>query len=193
MLSLLMKTPATKAPCQNIVLVGFMGTGKTTIGKIAAERLGLEFVDTDDLIVARAGEAIPKIFERVGEEGFRDLETAVLRGLVGGAGRIVATGGGIVTRPENLALLRELGFVVWLSASVATIFERVSLNRERPLLYTEDPLRTITDMLALREPIYREVADLNVETDDFHPEEITHGIAASAEHFFNDGHAGARR
>lgn len=185
--------PAAKDRCQNIVLIGFMGTGKTTIGKIASERLGLEFVDTDDLIVEQAGEPIPQIFERLGEDGFRELETSVLRGLAGQGGRIIATGGGIITRPENIVLLGKLGFVVWLSATVETIFERVSLNRDRPLLYTDDPLQTITEMLAAREELYREAADLTVETDDFHAEEITHGIAASAEHFFNGADAGIKR
>lgn len=183
-------TPAAESRCQNIVLIGFMGTGKTTIGKYASERLGLEFVDTDDLIVEQAGEPIPKIFERVGEDGFRKLEAEALQGLAGTPGRVVATGGGIVTRPENVELLRALGFVVWLSASVETIFERVSLNQDRPLLYTDDPLQTITDMLEARNPLYKRAADLTVETDEFHPEEITHGIAASAEHFFNDGESG---
>ena len=196
MLSQTMKEkPTAKDRSQNVVLIGFMGTGKTTIGKIASERLGLEFVDTDDLIVERAGEPIPKIFERLGEDGFRELETEVLSGLSGKGGRIIATGGGIVTRPENIELLWGLGFVVWLSATVETIFERVSRNRDRPLLYTDDPLQTITDMLAEREPLYRDAADLTVETDDFHAEEITHGIAASAEHFFSgaDADAGTRR
>ena len=173
------------------MLIGFMGTGKTTVGKFASERLGLEFVDTDDLIVEQAGEPIPKIFERLGEEGFRKIETEVLSGLSDRAGCVIATGGGIVTRAENVDLLRKLGFVVWLSATVETIFERVSLNRDRPLLYTDDPLQTITDMLAEREPLYREAADLSVETDEFHAEEITHGIAASAEHFFGGGDGGS--
>ena len=179
------KRPGAEERSKNIVLIGFMGTGKTTIGKIASERLGLDFVDTDDLIVDQAGEPIPNIFERVGEEGFRVIETDVLRGLAGRDGMIIATGGGIVTRPDNLPLLCDLGFVVWLSAKVETIFERVSQNRDRPLLYTDDPLQTITDMLGEREALYRGAADLTVETDDFHAEEITHGIAASAEHFFN--------
>lgn len=183
--------PDASERSQNIVLIGFMGTGKTTIGKIASERIGLEFIDTDDLIVEQAGEPIPKIFERLGETGFREIETAVLRGLAGQSGRVIATGGGIVTRPENVDLLRQLGFVVWLSATVETIFERVSQNTNRPLLYTADPLQTITDMLAEREDLYRGAADLTVETDDFHSEEITHGIAASAEHFFSGIEAGA--
>jgi shikimate kinase len=181
------ETPSAKDRSQNIVLIGFMGTGKTTIGKIASERLGLEFADTDDLVVEQVGEPIPQIFERIGEDGFRKLETGVLRGLAGQGGKIIATGGGIVTLPENIGLLKKLGFVVWLSATVETIFARVSLNRDRPLLYTDDPLQTITDMLAEREPLYRETADLTVETDKFHSEEITHGIAASAEHFFSGG------
>lgn len=176
--------PAARDRSQNIVLIGFMGTGKTTIGKIASARLGLEFVDTDDLIVEQAGEPIPEIFERVGEDGFREIETRVLRDLAGPGGRIIATGGGIVTQEENVPLLLQLGFVVWLAARAETIFQRVSLNRDRPLLYTDDPLQTITQLLARREPLYRETADLKVETDEFHAEEITHGIAASAEHFF---------
>ncbi|MFT5107844.1 MAG: shikimate kinase [Verrucomicrobiales bacterium] len=191
MLLVLMKDnrPASKDRCQNIVLIGFMGTGKTTIGKIASERLGLAFVDTDDLIVEREGQPIPQIFERVGEAGFRKIETDVLRGLAGEGGKIIATGGGIITQPENIRLLQELGFVVWLAATVETIFERVSMNRDRPLLYTEDPLQTITDLLAEREAQYEAASDLRVETDNFHADEITHGIAASAEHFFSGGDA----
>ena len=185
------ESPAAKDRSQNIVLIGFMGTGKTTIGKIASERLGLEFIDTDDLIVEAAGDPIPAIFEQVGEGGFRKIESDVLRGLAGKGGRIIATGGGIVTQPENQSLLQQLGFVVWLSATVETIFERVSLNSDRPLLYTDDPLQTITNMLADREPLYRAAADLKVETDEFHAEEITHGIAASAEHFFSGGDGAA--
>ncbi|MGI9240072.1 MAG: shikimate kinase, partial [Verrucomicrobiales bacterium] len=103
--------PAAKDRSHNIVLIGFMGTGKTTIGKIASERLGLEFVDTDDLIVEAAGEQIPEIFERVGEGGFREIETRVLRELAGHSGKVIATGGGIVTQPVNVPLLHGLGFV----------------------------------------------------------------------------------
>src|SRR4051812_17359313 len=100
---------------KNVVLIGLMGSGKSTIGRLVAHSLGFEFVDTDHLIIEAAHRNIPQIFASEGEEGFRQRETEALRSLDGKQGNVIATGGGIVTVPENLELLRQLGFVVWLN------------------------------------------------------------------------------
>jgi shikimate kinase len=156
----------------NLVLIGFMGSGKSSVGRELARRLRYHFADTDALIRARYGKSIPEIFAEFGEEEFRQAETEVLEGLVGSAEFVLATGGGIVTRPGNLALLRKLGRVVWLSANEETIWRRVSRNPNRPLLQTEDPRQTIHDLLLLRAPLYRSVADVIVETSGLTHQEV---------------------
>lgn len=171
---------------RNLVLIGFMGTGKTTVGRRVAASLGFEFADTDDRVVTRAGLPITQIFAQHGEAHFRQLETEALREVLAGEGRVVATGGGIVTKPENVALLRAGGYVVWLHASVDEIFARVSRNRERPLLQTENPLETIRALLAVREPLYRATADFEVDTSPLTLDETVYGITESARVAFGE-------
>jgi shikimate kinase len=127
----------------NIVLVGFMGSGKSSIGRLVAGRLRFRFIDTDHVIVERAGMDISEIFRRHGEAHFRALESSVLESLVPLDRHVIATGGGIVLREDNRARLRELGFVVGLKASESVIVERVSRNTRRPLLQTGDPGETV--------------------------------------------------
>jgi shikimate kinase len=159
----------------NIVLIGFMGSGKTSIGRLVAHRLGFQFIDTDAVIVERVGMQIAEIFERHGEPWFRDHETSTLRSL-GILNRVViATGGGIVVREENHALLRELGFVVWLTANEDVIFERVTRNKKRPLLQTEDPRETVRELLVQRRGLYEAVAQFTIDTTA-----LAHEMAASA-------------
>ena len=172
-------------PAHNIVLIGFMGCGKTTAGHLVAEKLGWPFVDTDALVVEGARRSIPDIFAREGEAGFRERESAVLETLATGGPRVISTGGGIVTQPRNEALLRQLGFVVWLSANEDTIFERVSRNRNRPLLQTANPRQTIRELLEKRQPLYASFAHLTVETAGLEPDEIAYGICESARHHFS--------
>ncbi len=179
-------SPSTAA-MQNIVLIGFMGCGKTTVGQLLAEKLAWPFVDTDRLVVARARKSIPAIFKAEGEEGFRLRESAVLESLVDGGPRVVSTGGGIVTQERNEPLLRHLGFVVCLSASEDVIFERVSRNRNRPMLHTPDPRQTVHDLLEIRRPLYARFAHMTVETAGLEPEEIAYGIMESARVFFAEG------
>jgi shikimate kinase len=124
---------------QNVILIGFMGCGKTTVGQILAEKLGWEFADTDHIVVQHARRTISEIFRLEGEAEFRKKESAVLSQLATGDHRIISSGGGIVTQPENESLLKALGFVVWLNATEQIIFERVSRNRSRPLLQTSSP------------------------------------------------------
>src|SRR5438874_7053483 len=142
-------------PPSNIVLVGFMGTGKSVVGQRLADRLGRQYVDTDDRLTLDAGRSIPEVFEAEGEAGFRDRETAVLKALVGITGTVLATGGGILGRPENLALLRGLGPLVCLTARPEIILERTQPWESRPMLArATDPRAAVERLLAERAPQY---------------------------------------
>ncbi|CAN5408482.1 shikimate kinase [soil metagenome] len=178
----------TRAPgrLRNIVLIGFMGVGKSTVGRRIAESLGFLFVDTDAEIVRASGKAIPEIFAERGEAGFRALESATLRALasLGQSGMVIATGGGVVTVDANRPLLRGLGFVVWLNADEETIYRRVRANTERPLVRTRNPRKTIHDLLAVRRPVYAKTAHMKVDTDSLTTEEISVGVSESARHHF---------
>jgi shikimate kinase len=149
---------------ENVVLMGFMGSGKSSVGRLVARTLRGRFVDTDRMVIDRAGCAIPEIFAQKGEAHFRELETEALRSLLGAKGLVAATGGGIVIARENRALLKKLGMVVWLTADEETIWERVSRNKNRPLLHTENPRQTIHELLEKRNPLYEAVADMRVDT-----------------------------
>ena len=159
----------------NIVLIGFMGSGKSSVGRRVASHLRFQFVDADALIVERSGLEIATHFARHGEAHFRDLETGVLESCGQFSRTVLATGGGVVVREENRALLREIGFVVQLTASEETIFERVSRNTKRPLLRTADPRATVREMIAARQPLYDAAAQLTVDTT-----KLTHAAAADA-------------
>ena len=148
----------------NIILVGLMGAGKTTIGRILARKLGMEFIDSDHEIEARTGASVPLIFEIEGEPSFRRREADVIRDLTSRRGIVLATGGGAVLNPDTRALLKERGTVIYLRATVNSIMARTSHDKNRPLLRTADPRRTLEDLTAQREPLYREVADLVIDT-----------------------------
>lgn len=149
----------------NIVLVGPMGAGKSTVGRLVANRLGYDFVDTDHLIEARSGADIPWIFDVEGEDGFRRRETQALTDLLGIERHVIATGGGIVVKPENHPLLARLGRVFYLTASVDQLFARTSKDKRRPLLQVADPRSQIERILTSRDPSYRQVADVVLDTD----------------------------
>ena len=159
----------------NIVLIGFMGSGKSSIGRLVAARLGFQFVDTDAVLVEREGREIAEIFAREGEARFRDLESAVLASLSARDRCVISTGGGVVLREENRALLHDLGFTVWLTASEDVIFQRVSRNTKRPLLQTANPRETVAQLLAARRPLYEAAAQFTVETSA-----LPHAAAADA-------------
>jgi shikimate kinase len=169
----------------NIVLIGFMGSGKTSIGRIVAQRLGFQFVDTDAVIVERAGMQVAEIFERHGEAWFREQETATLRSLSILNRAVISTGGGVVTREENHALLRELGFVVWLTASEDVIFERVSRNTKRPLLQTPNPRTTVQELLEKRRGLYEAVAQFTLDTTTLAHETTASTLIAEARRAFS--------
>jgi shikimate kinase/nucleoside-diphosphate-sugar epimerase len=164
----------------NIVIVGLMGCGKSTVGRLVAQKIGFQAVDTDHLVTDTAHMSIPAIFQREGEVGFRKRETAALLGLLGKRGHVIATGGGIVTQPHNLALLKHLGYVVWLNAEPRTLAKRTASSHDRPLLQTGDPEAKLTALLEARGPLYRQLADLRIRTDDLSPHETAYGIAESA-------------
>lgn len=148
----------------NIFLVGLMGAGKTTIGRLLARRLNMTFIDSDHEIEARTGASIPWIFEIEGEPSFRRREADVIRDLTAQNGIVLATGGGAVLNPDSRKLLAERGTVVYLRASVNSILQRTAHDRNRPLLQTADPRRKLEDLTGQREPLYREIADLVIDT-----------------------------
>ncbi len=171
--------------CENIVLMGLMGCGKSSVGRITARLLGFQFIDTDHLISDAAGCTIPEIFAKEGEQGFRQRESAVLRSLVGTRHSVIATGGGIITQPVNLPLLKHLGFITWLEAEVDLLVRRTAGNNDRPLLRGEEPPRQkLQSLLLQRGPIYQSMADLRIQTDELTQEESAYGVAESARIFF---------
>lgn len=149
---------------RNIILVGLMGAGKTTVGRALAKKLQRRFIDSDHEIEARTGASIPLIFEIEGEEGFRQREAEVIRDLASQPGIVLATGGGAILRPENRAALKAGGIVIYLRASISSILQRTSHDKSRPLLQTADPRRRLEELTRVREPLYLEVADMVIET-----------------------------
>lgn len=148
----------------NFFLVGLMGAGKTTIGRALAKATGKHFLDSDHEIEARMGVRIPTIFEIEGETGFRARESEVLAELVCMKEIVLATGGGVVLDPANRECLKHNGFVIYLRASVNDLYLRTSQDKNRPLLQTADPKAKLQELYELRDPLYREVADMVVDT-----------------------------
>lgn len=175
-----------EATPKNIVLIGFMGCGKSTVGRELHQRLGYRLMDIDQIIEETMGKKITEIFREEGESAFRDFETMQIHEISKQTDtrHIISTGGGIVIRPENRALLRRLGYVVWLSAPEDVIYDRTSRNRDRPLLHDPDAREKISALLAEREPWYRETAHLRLDTAGLESHEIATGILESARYFF---------
>jgi shikimate kinase len=150
---------------QNLFLVGPMGAGKSAVGRQLARLLHLKFVDSDQEIESRTGVDIPFIFEKEGETGFRQREAKVIDDLSQKEGIVLATGGGAIIDPENRNHLGARGFVIYLHTSVDQQLSRTRKGRDRPLLENGDPRAVLESLMATREPLYREIADLTVETD----------------------------
>jgi shikimate kinase len=150
---------------QNLFLVGPMGAGKSAVGRQLARLLHLEFVDSDQEIESRTGVDIPFIFEKEGEAGFRKREAGVIDDLSRKDGIVLATGGGAIMDPENRNHLGARGFVIYLHTSVEQQLARTRKGRDRPLLEKDDPRAVLETLMAAREPLYREIADLTVDTD----------------------------
>ena len=155
-----------------LFLVGMMGAGKSTVGRLLARRSGLDFIDCDREIEARSGVAIATIFEVEGEEGFRRRETALIDELTQRPGVVLATGGGAILAEENRQRLHSRGVVIYLRASVDEIVRRTQRDRSRPLLQTADRRGRIAQLLAEREPLYEEVAHLTVHSSAGSPNRL---------------------
>ena len=160
---------------RSLYLVGMMGSGKTSTGRPLAERLGYGFVDADAVIEQAAGCSIPEIFDRDGEAGFRSLESQVLSAISQRHSLVVATGGGVVTQPENWGMLHS-GIVIWLDVVPDQLLQRLNADSTvRPLLQTDDPEAALNALLNERRPLYAE-ADLTVVINDETPEAVADGI-----------------
>lgn len=153
-----------------------MGAGKSTIGRLLAKELRLPFKDSDKEIEQRTGADIPWIFDKEGEHGFRDREQAVICELCDVDGMVLATGGGAVMRAENRSALHSGGRVIYLHASVDQQLGRTARDRNRPLLRTANPGKVLRDLLEIRDPLYREIADVIIETDERPPRMVVQEI-----------------
>lgn len=157
---------------KNIVLIGFMGAGKTTLGEVLAKKLRVPFVDTDQLIEQEQQRAISCIFEEEGEAAFRKMETETLRKLSDGKKCVISVGGGLPVQPQNHELLKQLGITVYLKAQKETLVKRLQGDTTRPLLQGGDLLEKIETLMNQREDVYEQVADLILQTDNKQLEEV---------------------
>ena len=159
----------------NLYLVGMMGSGKSTAGRHLAEQLGYRFLDADSSIEQVAGRSIPELFASEGEAGFRDLEAAVLNQIASWHSLVVATGGGVVTRPENWGQMQQ-GVVIWLDAPDALLLQRLSADpTPRPLMQSEDPAQRLAELMGQRRPLYAQ-ADLCIVQDGRAPNQVANQI-----------------
>ena len=160
---------------ENIYLIGFMGTGKSTVGKLIAQRLGMDYMDTDSMVEAKAGMTVSQIFEDFDEEAFRKLETEILKEVTERKNLIVSTGGGIVVTKGNMELMKKKGKLVTLMSSPELIYDRIKDDRGRPLLEVDSPLDEIKRLIYERAPFYIN-ADFIVETSELTAEEAAEEI-----------------
>jgi shikimate kinase len=160
----------------NIFLVGLMGAGKTTVGKLLAKHLHKTFVDSDHEIERRTGVNIPLIFELEGEAGFRAREAAVIDELTQLQDTVLATGGGAVLNPQNREHLRQRGTVIYLRANVEDLWARTRHDRNRPLLQTPDPQARLRELYAQRDPLYREIAHIVIDSGEQNVHTLVHRL-----------------
>lgn len=163
----------------SIILIGFMGAGKSAAGRALARKTQLPRFETDDMVSAQFGLSIPEIFVALGEEKFREAESATLEQFSQEIPAIIVTGGGVVLRPANVSLLRGLGTVVSLEADDETLFRRISRGKPRPLLETADPRATMMDLLRARQPLYHSAADVRLDTSRLTHEEVADAILSA--------------
>lgn len=176
-------TPCAKRPSGNIFLVGMMGSGKTTIGKLLSRQLGKTFIDCDEEIQKRTGVTVTHIFDVEGEAGFRRREAALIQELVQMDNIVLATGGGAVLGAENRAALAGNGLVIYLRGSVHDLWQRTRHDRARPLLQTADPLTRIKELLRQRDPLYQEVADIVVQSGKQSAQHLIAKLQQELEHY----------
>ncbi len=161
-----------------------MGSGKSSVGRAAAKVLRFQFLDTDQLLVERAGQSISEIFANEGEESFRARETEILESLKAQTRCVISTGGGAVLTERNRNLLRELGFTVWLTASEGALFERVSRATHRPLLQTANPRETLSRLMQDRAPLYEETARAVIDTTSLAQPSVVQAVVAATREAF---------
>lgn len=161
------------------MLIGFMGTGKSSVGRRLAHMTGWPRFDTDQMIATELGMSITNIFAELGEEEFREEETTVLEQLDADQPSIVVTGGGVVLRRKNVARLHELGTVVCLTANLPTLLKRLARRSHRPLLETEDRVATVKTLLRERQPLYEQAADLTIDTSSLSHDQVAQSIQDS--------------
>lgn len=166
----------------NIFLVGLMGAGKTTVGKLIARHLNSPFIDSDHEIEKRTGVNIPLIFELEGEAGFRAREAAIIEELTGQSNIVLATGGGAILSPQNRENLRRNGTVIYLRARVEDLWQRTRHDKNRPLLQTPDPQAKLKELFAQRDPLYREIADIIVDSGAQSVHVLVHQIEEKLKH-----------
>lgn len=167
-----MSEPLRQCHSHNVYLVGMMGVGKTSVGKVLARRLGKKFYDSDQEVVRRTGANIPLIFEIEGEAGFRARESVVIKELTALRGIVLATGGGAILSEQNRLALKSTGCVVYLRASVQELWYRTRNDKNRPLLRTADPLATLSQLHAERDPLYCEIADIVADSSRQSPRNL---------------------
>ncbi|MEO8331134.1 MAG: shikimate kinase [Gallionella sp.] len=169
----------------NLILVGMMGSGKTTMGRTLAKHLGKVFVDSDEEIQKRTGVNIPHIFDVEGEPGFRLRETATLTDLVKRDNMVLATGGGTVLAEQNRTLLKQCGIVIYLRANVNDLWHRTRHDRNRPLLQTGDPYGKLKELHQQRDPLYQQVADIVIQSGKQSVHSLMLNLAGEIEAFQN--------
>lgn len=166
----------------NVILIGMMGSGKTTVGRLVAQRTGRDFIDLDALIESRMSKRIVEIFSEDGEEGFRDLETEALQDVAGSTHAVIATGGGVVIKPGNRRILQGMGIVVWLDAPPDELLKRIGDDESRPMLHGQNPLKRMERLLVDRRGFYADASHIHLDTTELTPEEIADRVSQELGH-----------
>jgi shikimate kinase len=186
-----MQTTDTTGPRRssgNIFLVGMMGAGKTTVGKLLAQQMGKTFIDSDEEIQNRTGVTITHIFDIEGEAGFRSREAGVIQDLAGRDNIVLATGGGAVLSEHNRAVLRDNGLVVYLKSTVFDLWQRTRHDRSRPLLLTADPRAKLKALFEQRDPLYMQVADVVMPTGKQSVQSLVAQLRQELNHYTETAH-----
>lgn len=171
------------ASAEPVILIGMMGAGKSTVGREYARRHGLEFIDCDHELEARTGVKVSTIFEIEGEAGFRRRESQLIEELIEASGVVLGTGGGVVLSPDNRAILKRRGIVVYLNVPPRVLWERTRHDRSRPLLQVPNPRERIESLYRERDPLYRDVADIVVEGNRGSPAGMVRQLEQAIENF----------